>query len=85
MPRYTYECGTCEILFEKTHSMTEKLDDCEYCDSEKSLKRIPSSFRLVNEDRNSSIRPGDVVRDHIEDAKKDIRQQKEDMAREHES
>jgi putative FmdB family regulatory protein len=86
MPRYTYECGTCEILFEKIHSMAEKLVDCGYCGSEKSLKRIPGSFRFINgESQRNNTRPGDVIRNHIEEAREDIRQQKEDMTKEYES
>jgi hypothetical protein len=66
--------------------MSEKLINCEYCGTKKSLKRIPGSFRFINgENQRSNTRPGDVVRNHIEEAREDIRQQKEDMAKEHES
>ena len=86
MPRYTYRCVECEALFEKIHSMTEKLTDCEFCTSEKCLKRIPSSFRLVNRPSqpNNNMPPGGVVRGHIEEARGDIRQHKEEMIKEYE-
>jgi putative FmdB family regulatory protein len=86
MPRYTYKCVECEALFEKTHSMAEKLTDCEFCNSEKCLKRIPSSFRLVNGTLRpaNNARPGGIVRDHIEEAQEDIKQQKEEMTKEYE-
>ena len=42
MPRYTYECGSCQDVFSALHSMKEKLETCEKCGE--SLKRIPSNF-----------------------------------------
>ena len=81
MPRYLYRCAKCEFLFEKVHSITEKLTDCEQCETENSLKRLPSSFRLVNKlhSNNNTTRPGQVVKDHIEEARRDIEEQKKEM------
>tara|TARA_Y100000310_G_scaffold304520_1_gene343777 strand:+ start:171 stop:434 length:264 start_codon:yes stop_codon:yes gene_type:complete len=86
MPRYVYECAECDFLFESVHSMTEKLTDCEQCEVKNSLKRLPSSFRLVNKPHsiNNTTPAGDVIRDHIKEAKKDIEEAKKEMTKEYE-
>jgi putative FmdB family regulatory protein len=89
MPRYAYKCDECEFLFERVHSMTERLTDCEHCEQKDSLKRLPSTFRLVNKPTSTNsikntTRVGEVVRDHIEEAKKEVEEQKEKMTREYE-
>ena len=74
----------CEVVFEKTHSMLERLTDCYECNQPQTLKRIPSSFRFINGNKRITGQPvsGQVVKDHIEKAKEEVRQQKEDMMRE---
>ena len=80
MPRYTYRCDVCGNSFEVSHSISEKLTDCE-CGEEGSLKRIPSlPFRVSTKDGDS--KPGQVVKKFIEDAKKEIAKHKKDMSRE---
>jgi|TARA_R110000824_G_scaffold50219_5_gene140455 hypothetical protein len=66
--------------------MTEKLTDCEQCEVKNSLKRLPSSFRLVNKPHsiNDTSRTGDVIKDYIKEAKKDIEEQKKEMTKEYE-
>ena len=77
MPRYTYRCDVCGNSFEVSHSISEKLTDCE-CGEEGSLKRIPSlPFR-------ASVKPnkqkaGQIVKEYIEDAKEEIKQTKKKM------
>ncbi len=85
MPRYIYKCDECEFLFETVHSMTERLTDCENCETEDSLKRKPSTFRLVNKPSsvNNLTRPGEIVRDHISETKREVEKQKEEMTREY--
>ena len=74
MPRYVYRCGECEEVFEKTHSMKIKLEDCEFCESENSLIRVPSStFITTSVVTKDNKKVGDVVKDHIEESKKDLK------------
>jgi putative FmdB family regulatory protein len=86
MPRYAYRCDECELSFERVHSMSERLTDCEHCNGKGSLKRLPSAFRLINKPTSidNTTRPGEVIRDHIEETKREIEQQKEEMTREYE-
>ena len=77
MPRYTYRCDVCGKSFEVSHSISDKLTDCE-CGEEGSLKRIPSlPFRVSVSPDNQ--RPGEIVKEFIEDAKKEVREAKQDM------
>ena len=87
MPRYAYRCDACEILFERIHSMAEKLTDCENCNSEGSLKRIPSNFFYSDSVEPSSAnsgRVGEIVKNHIEETKGAIEQEKREMMEEYE-
>jgi len=41
MPKYVYNCNTCENNFEIVHGMTEKQHDCKLCGNLDGLTRIP--------------------------------------------
>jgi putative FmdB family regulatory protein len=74
MPRYTYKCDECEEVFEVSHSMSIKLKDCELCESVDSLTRVPSStFITTTTTTKDNKKVGDVVKDHIEETKKDLK------------
>ena len=75
MPRYTYHCDECGVTYQKAHSIKEKMVDCEECDVEGTLKRIPSMPFVFSEKKNV----GDIVKQHIEDAKQDIKDEKENL------
>jgi putative FmdB family regulatory protein len=81
MPRYVYRCEGCNITFQKAHSIKEKLTDCEKCGIEGSLSRIPSMPFVFSE----ADRPGKLVDEHIEEAKKELMEEKENLKKvEHE-
>jgi putative FmdB family regulatory protein len=74
MPRYTYRCDECEEVFEVNHSMSIKLKDCELCESVDTLTRVPSStFITTTIATKDNKKVGDVVKDHIEESKKDLK------------
>tara|TARA_R110001583_G_scaffold6099_1_gene31800 strand:+ start:90 stop:296 length:207 start_codon:yes stop_codon:yes gene_type:complete len=63
-----------------SHSITEKLTDCE-CGKEGSLKRIPSlPFHISVKEGKS--KPGQIVKEFIEDAKKEVAKHKKEMTHE---
>ena len=77
MPRYTYRCDVCGNSFEVSHSISEKLTDCE-CGEEGSLKRIPSlPFRASV--KINKQKAGEIVKEFIEDTKIEIKKSKEKM------
>ncbi len=82
MPRYTYRCDVCKKYFEVSHSISKKLTDCK-CGEEGSLTRVPSlPFRVSV--RGDKPKPGQIVKEFVEDAKKEISDYKKEMACEHE-
>ena len=79
MPRYTYRCDVCGNSFEVSHSISEKLTDCE-CGEEGSLKRIPSlPFRASV--KINKQKAGEIVKEFIEDTKMEIEKSKEKMTK----
>tara|TARA_Y100000310_G_scaffold326978_1_gene392647 strand:+ start:507 stop:773 length:267 start_codon:yes stop_codon:yes gene_type:complete len=80
MPRYVYRCDKCEKTFQVVHSIKEKLTDCEECDSKDTLKRVPSiPLVLNNKQDNDKRQVGSFVKEYIENAKEDLKQEKEEL------
>ena len=54
--------------------MKIKLEDCELCESIESLARVPSTtFITTNVTTKDNKKVGDVVKDHIEDSKRELK------------
>ena len=75
MPRYTYCCRECGITFQKAHSIKERLTDCEDCETEGVLERVPSMPFVFSEKKKA----GDLVKQHIEETRQDIKEEKESL------
>ena len=74
MPKYTYKCLGCSEDFEIYHSMSEIIDKCILCESEK-IQRVPSlSFTTTT--KNDS---GQLVKEYIEETKASVLEQKNKM------
>ena len=78
MPSYVYECTQCGDVTEVFHSMSTELTDCIECKSEKTLNKVPEVPFYAKS--NTS---GNVVKQHIEDAKQQIREDKQQMTKEY--
>ena len=76
MPRYTYRCRTCISEFEVFHGMSEKLENCEECSGR--LFKVPS-VAFTTKKTTGTEKPGQVVKEFIEDAKEEIKAEKEKM------
>tara|TARA_Y100000296_G_C5024620_1_gene181611 strand:+ start:171 stop:437 length:267 start_codon:yes stop_codon:yes gene_type:complete len=87
MPRYIYKCEECDITFQKVHSIKERLTDCEDCNTENTLKRVPSMPLVLVKKQEVENRPvGDLVREYIENAREDLKEEKREMSnQEHDS
>ena len=79
MPRYTYCCEECDVVIHIAHSIKEKLTDCEECGVEGVLKRVPS-MPFVFSEKNKA---GDLVRQHIEEAKEQLKEEKREARQEY--
>jgi putative FmdB family regulatory protein len=78
LPRYTYRCKACQKYFEVSHSITEKLTDCK-CGEKEALTRVPSVPFRVSTD--SEPKTGQLVKEFIDDTKKDIEEYKKELAK----
>lgn len=72
MPKYTYKCKECDEIFEVSHSMSERLTDCENCDTINSLAKIPAQIAVQYKKES-----GKVVDEYIEQAKQEVSEEKE--------
>lgn len=77
MPKYNYSCSGCGEEFEIYHSMFETIDACILCESQ-DIRKKPSSF-FASVDSNKA---GSLVREYIEEAKKEVRTEKLEMTKE---
>jgi len=75
VPKYTYKCKQCEIVFEQIHSMTERLTDCEHCDTIETLVKIPSSVAVLYKNKEA----GRTVDGYIAETKQEIEEEKNRM------
>ena len=80
MPQYVYRCEECEHVFQAWHSIKGRLVDCDFCGAKESLVRIPSMPIVLNKNIGESKKEvGSVVKSHIEEAKKELKKEKENM------
>ena len=82
MPFYEYYCEDCESKFDVFHSMSDEWEDgCKFCKSNNIVKVVSDIGKKIDE-KKFKKRVGDVVKSHIEDSKKSIKQEKKKMKRE---
>jgi len=80
MPIYEYYCNSCENKFKIMHSMSEECNECGVCLSEDITRVIPDIANTVDKSKFKT-KAGDLVKSHIEEARKEVREQKQDMKR----
>ena len=76
MPTYAYRCAGCDKQFEKFHSMSETLEECVLCNSPKIKKVWNGGINLKKNKNFGSQAPGKIVRQYIEDTKKEVSEDK---------
>ena len=84
MPIYCYQCSSCEGAFNKFHPMAEKIVACDLCGAP-TARKVPAGFSI-----STSVSPledakaGDLVKRHIEEAREEVKKEKQEMMREKE-
>jgi putative FmdB family regulatory protein len=78
MPKYAYKCKECDHAFEAVHGMFMKLRNCDECGTDGSLFRIPSTSFTANMPSKDD-KPGQIVKDFIEEAREEVQKEKERM------
>ena len=75
MPKYHYKCSECEQVLFVYHDISDKLKDCEQCNTEDSLIRLPSVFRTENKSF-SQTNVGHRIKKAIEELDSELKQEK---------
>jgi putative FmdB family regulatory protein len=78
MPIYYYNCKNCKEVTKVMHSITACLTNCEHCEAEDSLVRIPSHFASSIK-QTGSKNTGDLVKEKIEEFKQDLQEEKDKL------
>jgi len=80
MPTYNYMCKSCKKEFEVFHLMSETLTDCDACGEKNVLNKVPSlTLKSIKSEDLKEKKVGSVVKSHIDEAKKDILNEKEKL------
>ena len=81
MPKYIYHCKECDEDFEIKHSLRETCTVCKVCGIVNALERRPSAFFLTKKESQieGGSKPGDVVKQAIEETKQDLKQDQENL------
>tara|TARA_R110002074_G_scaffold12366_2_gene45283 strand:+ start:1450 stop:1713 length:264 start_codon:yes stop_codon:yes gene_type:complete len=83
MPNYVYKCISCEKTVNIFHSFSDKPTDCGLCNASDSLRRdYTAPFNISSKPVDIKKEVGQTVREHIEEAREDIKQEKEKFQRE---
>ena len=83
MPNYVYKCNSCGNALEIFHSFSNKPTKCSLCGVEGSLVRDYSTPINVTTKAGMNNQPvGEVVRQHIEETREEIREEKIRLQRE---
>jgi len=80
MPKYNYYCDVCLEISTQWHGITEKMVECPMCGAKDCLTRVPAQISDFKQfDKKSKV--GDVVKENISNAKKELKQQKAEARR----
>jgi putative FmdB family regulatory protein len=82
VPRYNYKCRECEIEFEISHPIYDKLTDCGDCKTNGSLFRMITDFRtsgLETPHKGENNKPGKVVNEFIKNASRELKEYKDNI------
>ena len=79
MPRYQYHCSLCESEFTVVHAINERLEKCQTCKKVGSLKKVYTTIRKMKNNKKSEKQPGKIVKNFIEDTKKEVNKEKKKM------
>jgi hypothetical protein len=62
-----------------SHSMSELMEDCDVCEENGVLKRVPTLFSNFKRYQKKEEKVGNHVKNFIEEAKVDLKKQKEEL------
>lgn len=66
MPRYYYDCSSCEKGYYIYHGMSEDHTKCLHCEEE-TIHRVPQMAHIARENKSRGSKVGDEVKSAIEE------------------
>lgn len=78
MPKYNYSCSECGNDFEVYHSMFETIERCTVCGALEITRKPSSFFASANPSK-----AGALVKEHIEETKREVREEKRRLTEEY--
>lgn len=82
MPKYEYHCSACDEHFVFFHSPDESRTDCPNCESANTLRRM-LSFTIRKATKSSAATTEQRLKKHFDDAKEELRAQKEELRKDY--
>ena len=84
MPKYFYRCKGCDHEFEIYHSIHDLLQNCDKCEVQETLIRVPSLVHNISIKQGPKTKKavGSIVNKFIKDTKEEIKQEKEKLSKE---
>ena len=80
MPKYVYECESCEEVFEVRHSMSEKAESCVKCGKSDIKKKITDFTLESKKETHTGNIAGTEVKKFIEETKEEIKGERETLS-----
>jgi putative FmdB family regulatory protein len=81
MPRYDYLCQKCDKSLTLVHGISESVDNCD-CGQNGKLERQLSDL-FCKSSKSSLSKPGQLVIEYIEQAKKEVSEEKRTLVKEY--
>jgi len=82
MPFYEYHCLDCEKTFNVFHSMDKEYEGtCGICESD-NVEKVVSTIGNKVDKSKFKAKTGDVVKKHIEEVKRDVKEYKKVLKKE---
>ncbi len=80
MPRYNYQCSSCEVNMIIVHSMNDKIDFCTNCQEFGTMVKLLTTPLYKN--RNTDIQKiGETTKEYIEKNREILEQEKKNAKR----
>lgn len=77
MPRYNYQCESCNNIVVVFHGINEVFLDCEKCLEKQTMKKLLSTPMIIKKDKtDDKQKVGDITKQYIEENKQILEQQK---------
>jgi len=79
MPRYKYQCNTCQIETTIYHGISEVILNCDVCDGKECMQKLLSKPRYIKKKTMGiNQKVGELTKKYIEENKEILKQQQKE-------